>query len=196
LVESLDPFNHLCKNLNISTNAKIIDYGNYDQDDKIKDYIDILKSGTDVLVLSDDGTAGIVDPGGVLLRVARQEGIPVKVMPGPNSIIPSLVLSQFGYRFYFHGPSFDNDERRRSFRQLANYEFPMIFFVTNDYLGNFISDAKEFFGGERKVSVASNMTKPNEFIVYTTIDELHTYWHNGKMNTHITLTIEGKPPHQ
>jgi 16S rRNA (cytidine1402-2'-O)-methyltransferase len=195
LVETLLPFYDLCKNLNISTNAQIIEYGNYDSDEKINQYITFLKNGENILFLSDEGTAGIIDPGGKLLRVARQENIPIKVMAGPNSIIPSVVLAQYDFKFYFHGPAPDKENRRKAFSELCNLSVPTIFFVTNDYMNDFLLDAIEFFGKDRNVSICSNLTKPNEFIKYTTVFGLFEYFYSGEMNTSITLTIEGKSPH-
>jgi 16S rRNA (cytidine1402-2'-O)-methyltransferase len=196
IVETINPFLELCKNLKIKTDAKIVEWGSYDQDVDIEKYIQLLKNGNDILFLSDEGTAGIVDPGGKLLRIAREENILVKVMAGPNSIIPSVVLAQYDHKFYFHGICTDDDERRKTFKELCEVSFPMVFFVTNDYLNNFLLDAIEFFGSNREVSICSNLTKENEFIVYSTIGGIYEYWGNGQMNTSITLTINGKPPLQ
>ena len=189
VVESLEPFKKLCKSLNIDPSAKIINYGSYDNKETIKDLIKILQDGVDVLFLSDEGTAGMVDPGGSLLNIARNLGIVTKVMAGPSCIIPSAVNAGCHDGFYFYGQCKDKTERKQIFKTLTNYNFPIMFFVTNDHLNDFILDAVDAFGKDRKVSIASNLTKENEFVLNTTMAELFEYLENGQMNTSITLTI-------
>lgn len=195
LVENVEVFNKLCKDLNIKTDALVVDYGNHDLPEKSKEYIDILKDGTDILFLSDEGTAGLIDPGGTLMQIARQNQIKVKVMAGPTAIIPSVVLARFNREFYFHGPTPEKDDRVKSFKKLSNFETPMIFFVTRAYIEDFISDAIESFGKDRRVFISSNLTKDNEFTTFTTLDNLYSFLISGEMDFSITLVIDGKPPH-
>jgi len=192
LVESLEAFENLCQNLKIKTNAKIVNYGNHDKKNINQEYIDILKNGTDILFLSDEGTAGLIDPGGQLMDTARNNNIKVKVMAGPNSVIPSIILARFHRSFYFHGPSPDREDRRKSFSKLSNYEFPMVFNVSLLYIKDFIDDAKEYFGLDRKVFVACNLTKDNEFTIFTTLNEISNFITYDKINFSITLVIDGK----
>lgn len=192
LVENIDIFNTLCKNLNIKTNATVINYGNDDVYEELDAYIQILKNGNDILFLSDEGTAGLIDPGGMLLQVARENNIEVKVMPGPNAIIPSIILARFSDSFYFYGLTPDKKERREAFSELCNYIFPTVFFVTREYLEDFTLDAIEYFGPERKVFVCSNLTKENEFVEFNTLQDMYNQLHSNKINFSITLVIAGK----
>jgi 16S rRNA (cytidine1402-2'-O)-methyltransferase len=195
LVENMDVFNKLCKDLNIKTDATIIEYGNHDLPDESDKYINVLKNGEDILFLSDEGTAGLIDPGGNLMQIARQNQIKVKVMSGPNAIIPSVILARFSTHFYFHGPSPEKEERVKSFKRLSNFDSPIVFFVTREYIEDFIQDAIEYFGNDRRVFISSNLTKDNEFTVFTTLESLSKFLLSGEMDFSITLVIEGKPPH-
>lgn len=195
LVENIDVFNKLCKDLNIKTDATIIEYGNHDLPDESDKYINILKNGEDILFLSDEGTAGLIDPGGNLMQIARQNQIKVKVMSGPNAIIPSVILARFSTHFYFHGPSPEKEERIKSFKRLSNFDIPIVFFVTREYIEDFIQDAIEYFGNDRMVFISSNLTKDNEFTTFTNLESLTKFLLSGEMDFSITLVIEGKPPH-
>jgi 16S rRNA (cytidine1402-2'-O)-methyltransferase len=195
LVENMDVFNKLCKDLNIKTDATIIEYGNHDIPDESDKYINVLKNGEDVLFLSDEGTAGLIDPGGNLMQIARQNQIKVKVMSGPNAIIPSVILARFSTHFYFHGPSPEKEERVKSFKRLSNFDSPIVFFVTREYIEDFIQDAIEYFGNDRRVFISSNLTKDNEFTTFTNLESLTKFLLSGEMDFSITLVIEGKPPH-
>ena len=195
LVENIDVFNKLCKDLNIKTDATIIEYGNHDLTDESNKYINVLKNGEDILFLSDEGTAGLIDPGGVLLDVARQSGIKVKVMSGPNSIVPTIVLSRFDKRFLFYGPARNKEVRRESFKTMSSYDFPIVFFVTRDYMEDFFLDAVEFFEPNRRVFLCSNLTQPNEFTIFTTLYGAFEHIRDGELHLSTTIVIDGKPPH-
>lgn len=195
LVENPVVFDKLCKDLGISTDAKIIDYGSHEALEDAESYINILKSGQDILVLSDEGTAGLIDPGGVLLDVARQSGIKVKVMSGPNSIVPTIVLSRFDKKFLFYGPARNKEDRRESFKTMSSYDFPIVFFVTRDYMEDFFLDAVEFFEPNRRVFLCSNLTQPNEFTIFTTLYGAFEHIRDGELHLSTTIVIDGKPPH-
>ena len=57
-----------------------------------------------VAVVTDAGTPGISDPGSELVAAAREAGIDVEVLPGPNAALGAAVLSGFPIaRFIFEG---------------------------------------------------------------------------------------------
>ena len=51
-----------------------------------------------VAVVTDAGTPGISDPGSALVAAAREEGVPVEVLPGPAAFVCAAVLSGFDLR--------------------------------------------------------------------------------------------------
>ena len=57
-----------------------------------------------VAVVTDAGTPGVSDPGSDLIAAAREQKIPVEVLPGPSAAIGAAVLSGFELRrFVFEG---------------------------------------------------------------------------------------------
>jgi 16S rRNA (cytidine1402-2'-O)-methyltransferase len=84
-----------------------------------------------VAVVTDAGTPGISDPGSALVAAARENGIPIEVLPGPAAFVCAAVLSGFDLRrFAFAGfPPRTSGARRAAFRdELATttvwYEAP------------------------------------------------------------------------
>ena len=71
-----------------------------------------------VAVVTDAGTPGISDPGAALVAAAREQGIPVEVLPGPAAFVCAAVLSGFDLRrFAFAGfPPRAGGQRRSAFR--------------------------------------------------------------------------------
>ncbi len=70
-----------------------------------------------VAVVTDAGTPGISDPGSALVAAARDEGVPVEVLPGPAAFVCAAVLSGFDLRrFAFAGfPPRAGKQRRAAF---------------------------------------------------------------------------------
>ncbi len=81
------------KNLDISKDITLISY--YDEVEELKapEIIQLLKENNDVALVSDAGTPLIADPGYKLVRESITKGINVVHIPGPSSIISSLVSS-------------------------------------------------------------------------------------------------------
>jgi len=52
-----------------------------------------LREGSDVAVVTDAGMPAVSDPGFRLVRACAEEGIDVRVVPGPSAVIAALVVS-------------------------------------------------------------------------------------------------------
>lgn len=79
-----------------------------------------LLQGHDVGLLSEAGVPAVADPGADLVRLAHREGITVKPLVGPSSLLLALMASGLnGQSFAFHGylPT-DADARASRIRQL------------------------------------------------------------------------------
>ncbi len=79
-----------------------------------------LLQGHDVGLLSEAGVPAVADPGADLVRLAHREGITVKPLVGPSSLLLALMASGLnGQSFAFHGylPT-DADARAMRLRQL------------------------------------------------------------------------------
>ena len=63
-----------------------------------------LAAGERVALVSDAGTPGLSDPGGIIVRAAMERGFPIDVLPGANALLPALLLSGIGMEsFLFVG---------------------------------------------------------------------------------------------
>lgn len=60
---------------------------------RIPQLLNALVNNVDVAVISDAGTPGVSDPGFRLVRECRAQSIPVVAIPGPSSVLASLVIS-------------------------------------------------------------------------------------------------------
>jgi 16S rRNA (cytidine1402-2'-O)-methyltransferase len=90
--------------------------------ERTKELVAALREGKDVALVSDAGMPSISDPGFRLVRAATEEGIDVRVIPGPSAVTAALVVSGLPVdRFVFEGflPR-RAGERRDRLRALAH----------------------------------------------------------------------------
>lgn len=67
-------------------------------------YLDPIKSGHDIGIISEAGCPGIADPGADITRIAHEKNIQVVPLVGPSSILLSLMASGLnGQNFAFNG---------------------------------------------------------------------------------------------
>ncbi|MDE2025506.1 MAG: 16S rRNA (cytidine(1402)-2'-O)-methyltransferase [Patescibacteria group bacterium] len=83
---------------------RLLSFYDDNEEQRIPDIIDILKSGQDIALVSDAGTPGVSDPGFTIIRACRQQGIPVTGLPGASAAILALAISGLPTdKFTFYG---------------------------------------------------------------------------------------------
>ena len=103
------------------------------------------------MVATDAGMPGISDPGYRLIRVAIENNIQVKVLPGPSAVTSALLLSGLPTdRFCFEGfPPRTSAARLKWFNQLIEEERTVIFFEAPHRIVESLADALNVFGSNR-----------------------------------------------
>lgn len=70
----------------------------------VSGYLQPLREGFPMGVMSEAGCPGVADPGALPVRIAQEEGLRVIPLVGPSSILMSLMASGLnGQNFAFHG---------------------------------------------------------------------------------------------
>jgi 16S rRNA (cytidine(1402)-2'-O)-methyltransferase len=104
----------LLKRLGVS--ARMVSLHDANEGERTEVLLRELRDGRDVAVVSDAGMPLVSDPGFPLVRAAVNEGIDVRVIPGPSAVIAALVGSGLpADRFVFEGflPRGAGDRRAR-----------------------------------------------------------------------------------
>lgn len=109
---------------NITNNPirpRLISYYEQNEAQRIPEIINALKNGLNIALASDAGTPTISDPGFKLVREAIREGIKVESIPGPSSVISSLVSSGLPTdKFLFLGfPPKKSGHRKKFFQSFT-----------------------------------------------------------------------------
>jgi 16S rRNA (cytidine1402-2'-O)-methyltransferase len=120
-----------------------------------------LLQGESIALISDAGTPLISDPGYVLVREARQAGIPVVPVPGPSALVTALSACGLPTdRFVYAGflPS-KRAARRKQLEQLAAEPRTLVFYEAPHRIEDTLADLRELFGDSREAVLARELTK-------------------------------------
>jgi 16S rRNA (cytidine1402-2'-O)-methyltransferase len=127
-------------------------------------FLDRLRAGDDVALISDAGTPLISDPGYHLVRQVRAAGIAVVPVPGACALIAALSAAGLpSDRFIFEG-FLPAKTAGRIARLQAVREEPrtLIFYEAPHRILECLQDMREVFGGERPALLARELTKTFE----------------------------------
>jgi len=156
-----------------------------------KQFIDRLKQGKNIGILSESGCPGIADPGQILIEAAQHINATVKPLVGPNSVLLALMASGMnGQKFQFNGYlPIDNLERRKAIREVeiysANNKCTQIFIETPYRNNQLLKEMLETCLPDTRICIASNITGPMEFIKTRKAKE----WKNQSPDLHKQLVI-------
>ena len=158
---------------------------------QINNFIQILKSGKTIGIVSEAGCAGIADPGQLLVNAAQQLGATVKPYMGPSSILLSLMASGFnGQGFTFNGYlPIDATERKKKIQQLEQIVTSngiAQLFIETPYRNNQLLEAiLQTCHPTTQLCIGVDITGSTESIKTATIQ----YWKNNKPELHKKLAI-------
>lgn len=152
-----------------------------------------LLSGESCALITDAGMPAISDPGEDIVRMCADAGITVSVIPGACAAISALALSGLSTsRFAFEGfLSARDSERKNRLSSLAKEERTMIFYEAPHKLKNTLSDMRDAFGADRKISLCREITKLNEEISRLTLGDAVDLYNQNEPRGEYVLVLEG-----
>lgn len=158
--------------------------------------IDRLLSGENGGIVTDAGMPCISDPGEVLVRLCAENGIDVKVVPGPSAVVSAAALSGMNIRrFTFEGfLPVPKKERGERLELLRNETAVMIFYEAPHKLKGTLADMAGFFGSERRITICRELTKVHEETLRMTLGEAVEYFDVHEPKGEFVLVLEGKSP--
>lgn len=130
---------------------------------RLRELRSVLAAGKTVAVVTDAGMPGISDPGVELVRVARESGASVEVLPGPSALLGALVLSGFDVaRFRFEGfPPRKPGARREHLQTLREESAAVVWYESPARVRQLLEDVDAVLGA-RRVFVLREYTKKFE----------------------------------
>jgi 16S rRNA (cytidine1402-2'-O)-methyltransferase len=186
-------FSRLCSDLGVKYDAKVISFFEGNETERIVELTEILKSGADLLVVTDAGMPGVSDPGYRLVRAAVDAGVLVRVIPGPSAVTTALLLSGLPTdRFCFEGFVPRTGGARISwFEELVNEERTIVYFEAPHRLVESLEDAVKVFGENRTGAICREITKTYEEVVRGPLSHLLTWAKSKEILGEITVVLAG-----
>jgi 16S rRNA (cytidine1402-2'-O)-methyltransferase len=149
-------------------------------------FVQKIKEGKNIAIISEAGCPGIADPGQLLIRAAQEMNTTIKPLVGPSSILLALMASGMnGQNFEFVGYlPIDNLERNKAITALEitsqKKNSTQIFIETpyrnNQLLENLLKTCKL----STRLCIAAELTGPHEYIKTKTIAD----WKKEKTDFH------------
>ena len=154
-----------------------------------------LEGGKTLALISDAGTPAISDPGFLLVRECRRQGIEVETLPGPTAFVPALVNSGLpSERFCFEGFLPQKKGRASKLAALCDEQRTMIFYESPMRLLKTLQQFAETFGADREASVSREISKVHNTTHNGTLQELVDYFTLNQPRGEIVIVVAGKEP--
>jgi 16S rRNA (cytidine1402-2'-O)-methyltransferase len=171
---------------------KLISFYESREGQRIPHFLNLLREGRSIALVTDAGTPGISDPGFRLVREAVRENIPVVPVPGPAAVTAALSASGLPtHRFLFLGFAPPKKEAlRKTLRSIREEEGTIIFYLPARKIEAFLEALKESLP-DRPVVIAREMTKIYEEFLRGTPAELLEIAKARVLKGEATVLIQG-----
>ena len=168
-------------------------YHEFNKIEKAHQLVEKLQQGQNIALITDAGTPGISDPGEELVRIAMDAGIAVTSLPGAAACITALTMSgQATRRFAFEAflPR-DKKERLQVLEELKHETRTIVLYSAPHHLLKTLEELHEVLGN-RGISVCRELTKKQEEVQKTTLEDVISYYKDNEPRGEYVLVVEGK----
>ncbi len=181
----------LLKHLEVKTPMQ--SYHKFNEHKAVDNFVQKIKSGQTIALISDAGTPAISDPGFLLVRECVANDIEVECLPGATAFVPALVNSGLpNERFCFEGFLPQKKGRQTKITNLENEERTMIFYESPYRIVKTLTQFIEHFGSERQASVSREISKMYEETVRGTLLELKEHFETKTPKGEFVIIVAGK----
>ncbi len=154
---------------------ELISCHGYTDEGKVAMIMERLKKGEHLVLVSDAGTPGISDPGYAIVSRARENTIPIQVIPGPSAFLAALSASGLPInQFVYLGFLPLKKGRQTLLRSFIEEERTIVFYESVHRIEKTLKELAETLKEqpERPVVIARELTKMHETITMATVGTL------------------------
>ncbi|MCW8983809.1 MAG: 16S rRNA (cytidine(1402)-2'-O)-methyltransferase [Thermoanaerobaculales bacterium] len=174
LAEDTRRARRLLSHLEVPARGRLQSLHEHNEEKKVPSLLTKLREGESVALISDAGTPVLSDPGYLLVRAVREEGLPVCSVPGASAFTtalaasgqPPLPATLCGFLPPRPGP------RRRRIAELDVASWTLVILLSPHRLARELADLEEVLGGERRATLLAELSKRYERAVGGTLSEL------------------------
>ncbi|RYG72706.1 16S rRNA (cytidine(1402)-2'-O)-methyltransferase [Lentibacillus lipolyticus] len=170
----------------------LVSYHEHNKRNRGQELLARLDNGESIAVVSDAGMPSVSDPGEDLVQAAVEANHPVVVLPGANAALCALVGSGLpAGEFLFYGflPR-KTKEKKAELERLKSVQATLIFYES-PYRVKETLKALHMHFGNRRMTVARELTKKFEEYTRGTAEELLEWTDSAALKGECCLVIEG-----
>jgi 16S rRNA (cytidine1402-2'-O)-methyltransferase len=153
----------------ICSQVKMKSYHDHNEAKVSENFVEFMKGGKSVALITDAGTPGIADPAFYIVREAIKNGIKIVSLPGPTAFVTALVASGLpSERFVFENflpPK--SAKRMKIFEKFKGEKRTVIFYESPHRILKVLEEMDKVFG-EIPTVIARELTKVFEEFIRAT----------------------------
>lgn len=176
----------------------LVSYHEHNEVKRAAEFIERMKGGTDIALVTDAGTPSVSDPGYRLVKAAAEAGIRIVPIPGVSAAITALSAAGLATdAFVFIGFAARKSARRREqLNVLSAEKRTLIFYESPRRIVGFLDDVAAAMG-DRQAVLAREMTKIHEEFLRGTLSEVKAELESrSSVKGECTLVVEGASEEQ
>jgi 16S rRNA (cytidine1402-2'-O)-methyltransferase len=178
----------LLSHYKISTKVKSYHLNN--EHKKVDEYVEMMRQGKIISLITDAGTPCISDPGFLLVREAIKKRIKITCLPGPTALIPALVLSGLpSDAFIFEGFLPRKKGRKTKLKEISQNTITTIIYESPYRIQKTLSDLIEFVGSDREVSLSREISKIYEETFRGSVSDAIEHFSDKKIKGEFVICI-------
>jgi len=177
-----------------STRPKLLSFHQHSDNKKISEVINRLKIGEDFALVTDAGTPGISDPGGMLVEAVTNQLPDTKIIPipGPSAVVTALSVSGFPTdKFLFLGFPPQKKGRQAYFNRVNDSRETVAFYESTHRIEKTLTQLGEIIN-DRPVMVARELTKLHETLYRGTVKEVTEQLLSGSIKGEFVIVVRAK----
>jgi 16S rRNA (cytidine1402-2'-O)-methyltransferase len=172
---------------------KLASFHKFNEHRSLQAFVERLKSGENIALISDAGTPSISDPGFLIVRECVNNSIDIECLPGATAFVPALVVSGLpSDRFIFEGFLPQKKGRQKRLQELSKEERTLVLYESPFRLVKALEEIVQYFGTDRRVSVSREISKLFEETTRGTAEEVLAIYKTKTIKGEIVLVIGGK----
>lgn len=172
--------------------TKLTSYHEHNKFTKGPELIEYLRSGKDLVCVSDAGLPGICDPGSHLAELAIAQGIRVSPLPGANAGLSALICSGLDTTLFTFVGFLPRTAKKQQEKlsQVQDYAGTLIFYEAPHHLKGTLRAIYSVLG-DRKAVLGRELTKKFEEFRRGTLSELLSYYESETPRGEFVILVAG-----
>lgn len=184
----------------------LISYHQHSEEKKVSEILELLRQGKNLAFVTDAGTPGISDPGNELVsRVFEARLQTVRIVPIPGASALGAIASVAGFpmdKFVFLGFPPAKKSRKKFFEQVAQAEYPVIFYESPYRILKSLSELQSILDTKyqipfdsaqgrqtTRIVVGRELTKKFETIYRGTIEQVLEQLKDGETRGEFVIVV-------